>query len=115
LMAGKSFFCYVYIWSHGYLQAHSLIGLDSGRTGCSGQPMLFFQCGCNRPPLLQSLSQVPDEFSKAQSDGWLHICFGQLLARAPKGTTILPKAKISCDRGPRVTYVVPHAVYKLQF
>ena len=36
----ESILCYMCIWSHGFLQVHSLVGgLDSGRTGWSCQPM----------------------------------------------------------------------------
>jgi hypothetical protein len=46
LLSGKAIHCYIYIWSHGSFQVHSMVGgLDSGRTGCSGQPRLFFQWG----------------------------------------------------------------------
>ena len=44
MLSGKAILCYICIWSHGSLQVHSLVGgLDSGRTGWSGLPMLFLQ------------------------------------------------------------------------
>jgi hypothetical protein len=59
LLSGKAIFCYMCMWSHGSLQVYSLDGgLDSGRTGWSGQPMLFFQWDFNAPLLLQALSQL---------------------------------------------------------
>jgi hypothetical protein len=52
LWSGKAILCYIGIQSHGSLQVHSLVdGLDSGRTGWSDQPMLFFQWGYKPPEL----------------------------------------------------------------
>jgi hypothetical protein len=63
---------------HMYLEpkvpsgTHFLVGgVVSGRTGSSGQPRLFFQWCCNRPPLLQSFCQCPHQVPWAQPDGWL--------------------------------------------
>jgi hypothetical protein len=84
LLSGKAILCYICIWSHGSLQAHSLVGgLDSGRTWWSGQPMLFFQWGCNTPLLLQSLHQFPHQGPWAQSDGWLQASTSTLFSCWP--------------------------------
>ena len=59
LLSVKAILCYICIWIHGSLQVHHLVGvLVSGRTGWSGQPMLFSQWGCNPPLLLQSFCQI---------------------------------------------------------
>jgi hypothetical protein len=60
LLSWKAILCYICIWSHGALQVYSLVGfLDSGRTGWSAQPMLFFLWGCNPPLLPQSFCPAP--------------------------------------------------------
>jgi hypothetical protein len=70
MLSGKAILCYVCIWNHGSLQVHSLVGgLVSGRNEWSGQPMLFFQWGCNPHQPLQSFCQLPDQVPWAQSDG----------------------------------------------
>jgi hypothetical protein len=39
LMSDKAILCCIYIWSHGFLPVHSLVGvLVPGSTGWSGQP-----------------------------------------------------------------------------
>ena len=64
LLSAKAILCYIYILSHGSFQVHSLVGgLDSGSTGWSGHSMLFFQWGCNSPPLPQSFCQLPHQVS----------------------------------------------------
>ena len=84
LLSAKAILCYIYILSHGSFQVHSLVGgLDSGRTGWSGQPMLFFQWGCNSPPLPQSFCQLPHQVSWAQSDGWLQASTSALVSCWP--------------------------------
>jgi hypothetical protein len=65
LMSDKAIFCYICIWSHGFLHVHSLIGgLIPGSPGWSGQPMLFFLWGCNPPLLLHSFCQLPHGVSE---------------------------------------------------
>ena len=59
LLSGKVILCYICIWSHGSLPVYSVVGgLYSGRTGCSGQPMLFYQWGCDPALLLHSFCQL---------------------------------------------------------
>ena len=54
--------CYICIWSHGFLEAHSFFGgLVPETTGLSGQTILFFQCCCNPPLVLQSFCQLPHQ------------------------------------------------------
>jgi hypothetical protein len=78
LLSGKAILCF------GSLQVHSLLGgLVFGRTGWSAHPMLFFQWGCNPPPLLQSFCQLPYQVLWAQSDGWLQASTSALISCWP--------------------------------
>jgi hypothetical protein len=57
-----SLICYICIWSHRFLQVHSLVGgLDFGRTEYSGQPMVFFQWGCSPPQHFHSFCHLPHQ------------------------------------------------------
>jgi hypothetical protein len=84
LLSGMAILCCISIWSHGFLQVHSLVGgLDFGWTRWSGQAMLFFQWGWNPPPLPQTFCQYPYQVLWAQSDGWLHTSASALVSCWP--------------------------------
>ena len=59
LLSEKAILCYIWIWSHGSLPVHYVVGdLVPRSTGWSGKPTLLFLWGCNPSPLFQFFQQL---------------------------------------------------------
>jgi hypothetical protein len=81
LMSHKAILCYIYIWSHRSLALHfPVVGLVSGSTRWSSQPMFFFLWGCNLPLLLRSFCQLLYWEPCAQFEGWLQAFTSALVS-----------------------------------
>ena len=87
LMADKAIFCYIWMWSHGFLHVYSLAGgLVPGSSVWSSQPTLFFffffigfnsllwlflKCESTKPCRNES-AQTKHTLNMKKSSGWDH-------------------------------------------